>query len=245
MLQNLSIPPHRIQHITCITGAPPGRNKPFPLLTIDEDSYIAGAEVYSGLDFDPDAGRYCLAIGKGCSLAEGITFLIDLDHDFHSVSQGELSCLQGMEKTWKTRRRASIILQNDVWVGHGATIMAGVTLHNGCIAAANAVVTKDIPPYAIAGGNPARILGYRFDEETIAALQRIAWWDWPKETRLARRADFDLPVQAFIERCLLYKDIERKYVPPPAHSWTHTRCSLHRGHWRALSALSRCAAAIL
>lgn len=93
-------------------------------------------------------------------------------------------------------------MQNDVWVATDATIMPGVTLHNGCIVAAKAVVTKDVPPYAIAGGNPARVLRYRFSKEIIDALQTIAWWDWDIETQRRRKEDFAMPVEAFVEKYL-------------------------------------------
>ncbi|MBO3762064.1 CatB-related O-acetyltransferase [Ciceribacter sp. L1K22] len=70
------------------------------------------------------------------------------------------------------------IVGHDVWIGHNATIMPGVTIGNGAIVAAESVVTRDVPPYAIVGGNPARVIRMRFDDETIEALQQIAWWDW-------------------------------------------------------------------
>lgn len=102
----------------------------------------------------------------------------------------------------KIKRKASIILQNDVWIGHGATIMAGVTLHNDCVVAANSVVTKDVPPYAIVGGNPAKILQYRFYESVITSLQKIAWWDWDSQIQYSRRQNFILPVTDFISKYL-------------------------------------------
>ena len=93
-------------------------------------------------------------------------------------------------------------MQNDVWVATDATIMPGVTLHNGCIVAAKSVVTKDVPPYAIVGGNPARVLRYRFDANIVEALQKIAWWDWDEWTQRQRKEDFALPVEAFVEKYL-------------------------------------------
>ena len=65
---------------------------------------------------------------------------------------------------------------NDVWIGHGAFILPGVTIGDGAVIAAQAVVTKDVPPYAIVGGNPARVIRFRFDPDQIAALQELAWW---------------------------------------------------------------------
>lgn len=202
MIQKISIHPHQVSNYSCITLKADGPLNDFPFLSIDRDSYIVGLEVQSGINFDAAGGRHCIVIGKCCSLAESITFMIDLNHDYASVCQGELSCLQDMPKPSKAPRKGTIILQNDVWIGHGATIMAGVTLHNGCVVAADAVVTKDVPPYAIVGGNPAKVLRYRFDEETIARLQKIAWWDWDAPLQHQRRDDFLLPAPEFAAKYL-------------------------------------------
>lgn len=202
MIQSVSIDPHQIKSYSCITLNRQGPLNGFPILSIDRDSYIVGAQIQSGINFDIPGGRHCLVIGKCCSLAESITIMIDLNHDYLSVCQGELSCLQEIEPVKKIARKGSVILQNDVWVGHGVTIMAGVTLHNGCVVAAGSVVTKDVPPYAIVGGNPAKILRWRFDEKTIEGLQKIAWWDWSPELQKARRDDFLKPVPEFVEKYL-------------------------------------------
>ena len=70
---------------------------------------------------------------------------------------------------------------HDVWLGSGATILSGITIGHGAVVAAHALVTKDVPPYAIVGGNPAKIIRYRFDDGTIAALLEARWWDLPRE----------------------------------------------------------------
>lgn len=216
MIQRMSINPHQIDHYTCITLQADGLLNGFPFLSIDRDSYIVGLEVQSGINFDAAGGRHCITIGKCCSLAESITFMVDLNHDYASVCQGELSCLTGISRRCKISRKGSIILQNDVWIGHGATIMAGVTLHNGCAVAAGAVVTKDVPPYAIVGGNPAKILRYRFDEDTIAGLQKIAWWDWTVQLHRQRRKDFLLPAPEFVAKYLpeAEKQLQRSRIVP-------------------------------
>ncbi len=77
------------------------------------------------------------------------------------------------------RRSSPVTIGHDVWIGHGAIVLAGRTIGTGAAIGAGAVVTKDIPPFAIAVGNPARILRLRFPEPVIEALHRIAWWDWP------------------------------------------------------------------
>ena len=178
----------------------------FPVLSIDQNSYIVHADIQTGIDLHCAQGCHCIAIGKSCSLADDITFMIDLNHDYKSVVQGDPAFLDGVEHIDKISRKGTVIIQNDVWVGHGATIMAGVTLHNGCVVAAQAVVTKDVPPYAIVGGNPARILRYRFDQEVIAGLQKIAWWDWPEHLQRKYRMDFVLPAEEFVKKHLPQED---------------------------------------
>lgn len=82
------------------------------------------------------------------------------------------------------------IIGNDVWVGENVTIKGGVKIGDGAVIGMNALVTKDVPPYAIVGGNPTKIIRYRFDEQTIEKLIEIKWWDWPLEIIKERREDF-------------------------------------------------------
>ena len=77
--------------------------------------------------------------------------------------------------------KGDIIIQNDVWIGAKSTIMSGVKISNGSIVGAGSVVTKDVPPYAIVAGNPAKIVKYRFTEEQIGKLLSIAWWNWDEQ----------------------------------------------------------------
>lgn len=76
--------------------------------------------------------------------------------------------------------KCNVIIGNDVWVGFGSTIMSGVKIGDGAVVSAMAVVTKDVSPYSIVAGNPAREVGKRFDEATIQALVELTWWDWPE-----------------------------------------------------------------
>lgn len=203
MIQSISVnPPEGIKAYTQVTVSASGNPmNGFPLLSIDRDSYIVQAEIHSGINMRLEAGCHCIAIGKGTSVADGVLLIIDLDHDFNSVVQGDLKSLHRQAER-KTRHRGSIIMQNDVWVATDATIMPGVTLHNGCIVAAKSVVTKDVPPYAIVGGNPARVLRYRFDAAIIEALQKIAWWNWDEGVQWQRKEDFALPVEEFVKKYL-------------------------------------------
>ena len=76
---------------------------------------------------------------------------------------------------------APIVVEDDVWIGFGAIILAGVTIGRGAIIGAGSVVNKDVPPYAIVGGVPAKVIKYRFDPATVESLLRIKWWEWPAE----------------------------------------------------------------
>jgi virginiamycin A acetyltransferase len=77
--------------------------------------------------------------------------------------------------------RGDTVVGNDVWLGYRALVMPGVTIGHGAVVAAASVVTSDVPPYAIVGGNPARVIRMRYGEEDVERLLRAAWWDWPVE----------------------------------------------------------------
>ena len=133
-----------------------------------------------------------LIIGKFCSIACGAKFLINsANHTLYSLSTYPFPLFfeeWGLEKrnvaeSWDNK--GDIVLGNDVWIGYEAVIMAGVTIGDGAIIGARAVVTKDVPPYTVAGGIPAKPIKKRYPEETIAALSELKWWDWP-ENRIAQ-----------------------------------------------------------
>lgn len=129
-----------------------------------------------------------LIIGKFCSIACGVKFLFNsANHTLKSLSNYTFPLFfeeSGLNKknvasAWDNKE--DIIIGNDVWIGYEAVIMAGVHIGDGAVIAARAVVTKDVPPYTIVGGTPARKIRMRFEEETIAKLQQIQWWNWPVE----------------------------------------------------------------
>jgi virginiamycin A acetyltransferase len=161
----------------------------YPVGTVGRNSYIVGIELNTIDNFN-------FQVGRGCSVAQKTAALLNMGHDLYGLSTGELS----FGANQKTPKKGQIILQNDVWVGYSATIMGGVTVRNGAVVAANAHVVKDVPPYAIVGGNPAKIIKYRFSDEQIADLLNISWWDWDDTKIAACKEDFGLPIEAFIEK---------------------------------------------
>lgn len=205
IINNIHIKPKTITCATLYTQTI-HENTEFPVLSINIDSYIMGASIQSGLDFDVDAGVHNILIGKYCSLADDITFMIDLNHDYSSITTSTASFLTDVVLPSKLPRKGQILIQNDVWIGHSVTIMSGVTIHNGAVVAAGSVVTKDVPPYAIVGGNPAKIIKYRFEPEQIEQLLNIAWWDWPIEKLQKNRKSFIKPIDEFIEE--FRKDVQ-------------------------------------
>lgn len=128
-----------------------------------------------------------LEIGKFCSIACGAKFLFtSANHALRSLStypfpiffdEWELDA-KDIRSAWDNK--GDIILGNDVWVGYEAVILSGVTIGDGAIIGTRAVVTKDVPPYTIVGGLPAKPIRRRYDEETAARLEKLRWWDWPE-----------------------------------------------------------------
>ncbi len=126
-----------------------------------------------------------LVIGRFCSIAAETRFIMNggnhatdwfTTYPFPAFGGGwEVA----MPEAWP--HRGDTVVGHDVWIGYGATIMPGVSIGNGAIVATHSVVTHDVEPFAIVGGNPARVIRYRFDEETRAAVSEIAWWDWDAE----------------------------------------------------------------
>lgn len=129
-----------------------------------------------------------LIIGKFCSIACGAKFLFNsANHTMTSLSTYPFPLFfeeWGLEKQNVTQawdNKGDIVIGNDVWIGYEAVIFAGVTIGDGAIIGTRAVVTKDVPPYTIVGGVPAQPIKKRYNEETIAKLLKLKWWDWSED----------------------------------------------------------------
>ena len=151
--------------------------------------------VHAPADFEKDnvlyhypVNRDRLVIGKFCSIACGAKFLFNsANHSLQSLSTYPFPIFfeewglsrEHVAEAWDNK--GDIEIGNDVWIGYEAVILAGVTIGDGAIIGTRAVVTKDVPPYTIVGGVPAKPIRKRFSEDTIAALLELRWWDWPEE----------------------------------------------------------------
>ncbi|MBO0455983.1 CatB-related O-acetyltransferase [Enterococcus hulanensis] len=129
-----------------------------------------------------------LIIGKFCSIACGATFIFNSAN--HRQSALSTYTFPLFYEEWQLDKehvtsawdnKGDIVIGNDVWIGYEATILSGVTIGDGAIIGAKAVVTKDVPAYSVVGGVPAKEIKRRFDADTIQKLQQIKWWDWPYE----------------------------------------------------------------
>jgi virginiamycin A acetyltransferase len=129
-----------------------------------------------------------LIIGNFCAIASGVKLIMNgANHEIAPIStfpfaifgNGWEAINNDVDITTKYPNKGDTLIGHDVWIGHEATVMPGVTIGNGAIIAAKSVVTKDVPDYAIVGGNPAKVIRMRYDDSTIERLLQIAWWNWP------------------------------------------------------------------
>ena len=128
-----------------------------------------------------------LVIGKFCALARGVRFIMNgANHKTSGISTYPFFIFgNGWERAapqpGELPYKGDTVIGHDVWIGYDALIMPGVRIGNGAIIPARSVVTSDVPPYTVYGGNPARLIRERFAPEVVAELEAIAWWDWPVE----------------------------------------------------------------
>ena len=185
----------------------PNKNTPFPLVNYDRLCFLKNiiknpniiVGVYTYYDDFEDVTNFeknvkyhfdftgdKLIIGKFCMIASDVTFIMNganhltdaiTTYPFAIFGNAWVNAMEG--KNYPSK--GNIVVGNDVWIGYNATIMAGVTIGDGAIIGTNSVVTKDVEPYAIVGGNPAKLIKKRFSDDEIKDLLEIKWWDWEIE----------------------------------------------------------------
>jgi len=126
-----------------------------------------------------------LIIGNYCSIGSGAVFMMagNQGHRTDWISTFPFHFQANIFKNSKNpyKKSGDTIVGHDVWIGSEAMIMAGITIGSGAVIASRAVVTKDVEPYAVVGGNPAEVIKYRFSDEEIEKLLKLKWWDWSEE----------------------------------------------------------------
>ena len=142
--------------------------------------YAIGKYTYGDLHVYQWGEGRSLTIGSFCAIADGARIYLGGEHRTDWVTTFPFSALWkgASEFTGHPTSKGDIVIGNDVWIGAEALILSGVTIGDGAVIGARAVVTKEVPPYAIAVGNPASVIRRRFDADIIDALLRIRWWDW-------------------------------------------------------------------
>jgi virginiamycin A acetyltransferase len=162
-----------------------------PRIEVGEYTYYDDPD--DALGFERNAVLYAygperLIIGRYCAIASGVRFIMpganhaDLGPStFPFGIFGEPWAELTMDLVMGAPSRGDTVVGNDVWLGYRTLVLPGVTIGHGAIAAAASVVASDVPPYAIVGGNPARVIRRRYEDDDVERLLRAAWWDWPME----------------------------------------------------------------
>jgi acetyltransferase-like isoleucine patch superfamily enzyme len=170
---------------------------------IHSRAFILNAKIGTCSYVGHDTSLKFIEIGKFCSIGPHVktglgvhpTELVSTHPIFYS-NMGQCGLVLRARSIFDEQRLT--VVGNDVWIGAGAILIDGVTVNDGAIVGAGAVVTSDVPPYAIVGGCPAKIIRYRASPEEVAAMRRLAWWDWPSDKLAQRVESFNQSIADFI-----------------------------------------------
>lgn len=170
-------------------------------IVIGEGSKISRTEIYgyveigrytsvNGPNVDLYASKGKITIGNFCSIARNVTMQLT-NHNFsHLTTYPIFKNFFNEYQDFEEVSKGDIIIGHDVWIGTHVVVLPGVKINHGAVVAANSVVTCEVPPYAIIGGSPAKVLKYRFDEKKIESLLKLNWWDWDRQKLLESKSLF-------------------------------------------------------
>lgn len=165
-------------------------------VAIGRGTYGVNRNTIQGMS--PDAS---VSIGNFCSFGPEVMIFSKADHplDLPSTFPLRTKLLTPDQDNRDAVTKGPVTIGHDVWVGARAVILSGVTIGNGAVIGAGAVIAKDVAPYAVMTGNPATEIKKRFGDEQVAALQKIAWWDWPEDKIRSFEEEFYGDIDAFIK----------------------------------------------
>lgn len=151
-------------------------------IIVGDFTYIADSDFYSHVTHHYQWLSDKLIIGKFCQIASGVEFVMNgANHQMNAVSTFPFYTLEGWDmdapKLSDLPLKGDTVIGNDVWICQNATILPGVHIGDGAIIGANSVVTKDVEPYTIVAGNPAKVIKKRFDDELVSIMEKLRWWD--------------------------------------------------------------------
>lgn len=181
----------------------------------DDRCVTVGKYTYGRIKVLNEVEGVALKIGAYCSIAEGVTFILGNDHPLNQVSTYPYKHMLVSSLISDAISKGDIIIADDVWIGYGTTIMSGVHIGQGAVIAAGAVVTKDVPPYAIVGGVPAKIIKYRFESKIIDELLKIDYGNLTKDMVINHTNELytelnDVRQIKWMPRKSMYKDEKKK-----------------------------------
>lgn len=153
------------------------------LLSLHSSSIEFGKHTYGNPKVLSWGESNYVKIGSYCSISFGVSIMTGGEHrpDWVTTYPFPVLWKEAKHLTGHPKSKGNVIIGNDVWIAHSVLILSGVTIGDGAVIGASAVVSKNVPPYAIVAGNPAKIIRYRFNQETIVKLLAVKWWDWPED----------------------------------------------------------------
>lgn len=185
--KNQLYPNENIKTVCYIRNLPKKTNIEIGEYTYYSDNKNSPEEFYSHIEHHYEFLGDKLIIGKFCAIAEGIKFIMNgANHRMNGITTYPFNIFgNGWEKVMPTVEqlpfKGDTVIGNDVWIGQNVTVMSGIKIGDGAIIAANSTVVKNVEPYTIYGGNPAKFIKKRFSDENIEFLLKIQWWNWDEE----------------------------------------------------------------